>query len=83
MWRECASRLPNLQWPHLGLASAYAQAGQLGEARAEAAEVLRINPAFTIESWKRLAVYKDPKDVEHRLDGLRKAGLPEKWGLKS
>ncbi len=24
-----------------------------------------------------LAVHKDPKDVEHRLDGLRKAGLPE------
>ena len=37
----------------------------------------RINPGFTIESWKRLAVHKDPKDVEHRLDGLRKAGLPE------
>src|SRR5262249_18003634 len=75
--RECASRLPNLQWPHVWLAAAYAQSGQLEEARAEAAEVLRINPGFTIESWKRLAVYKDPKDVEHRLDGARKAGLPE------
>jgi adenylate cyclase len=75
--RECASRLPNLQWPHLFLAAAYAQARQLEEARAEAAEVLRINPGFTIERWKRLAVDKDPKDVEHRLDGLRKAGLPE------
>ena len=49
----------------------------LEEARAQAAEVLRINPGFTIESWKRLAVYKDPKDAEHRLDGMRKAGLPE------
>jgi len=76
--RECASRLPNLQWPHVMLAGAYAQAGQLEEARKEAAEVLRINPAFTIGSWKRLAVHKDPKDVENRLDGLRKAGLPER-----
>jgi adenylate cyclase len=75
--RECASRLPNLQWPHLFLAAAYAQSGQLEEARAEAAEVLRVNPGFTIESWKRLAVHKDPKDVEYRIDGLRKAGLPE------
>jgi len=75
--RECASRLPNLQWPHLFLAAACAQAGQLEEARAEAAAVLRINPGFTIERWKRLAVDKNPKDVEHRLDGLRKAGLPE------
>jgi adenylate cyclase len=75
--RECALREPNLQWPHLWLASACAQSGQLEEAKAEAAEVLRINPGFTIESWKRLAVYKDPKDAEHILGGLRKAGLPE------
>src|SRR5262249_28095806 len=77
--RECVSRLPNVQFPHLLLAAAYAQAGQLEDARTEAAEVLRINPGFTIESHKRVAVYKDPKDVEHRLDGLRKAGLPETW----
>jgi adenylate cyclase len=75
--RECATRLPNMQWPHLWLAAAHAQSGELEEARAEAAEVLRINPAFTIESYKRIVVYKDPKDTEHRLDGLRKAGLPE------
>jgi adenylate cyclase len=75
--RENASRLPNLQAPHLLLGSAYAQLGQLEEARKETAEVLRINPAFTIERFKSLAVYKTPKDVEHRIDGLRKAGLPE------
>jgi adenylate cyclase len=75
--RECASRLPNNQWPHVWLASTYAQSGQLEEAKAEAAEVMRINPGFTIESAKRVVVYKDPKDVEHRLDGMRKAGLPE------
>jgi adenylate cyclase len=73
---ECASRLPNLQTPHLFLAAAYAQLGQLEEAKAEAAQVLRINPGFTIERHKRVWVHKDPKDLEHRLDGLRKAGLP-------
>ena len=75
--RECASRLPNLQWPHLWLAAALAQAGQPEEAGREATEVLRINPGFTIESWNRLNVFRDPKDAEHRIDGLRKAGLPE------
>jgi adenylate cyclase len=75
--RECALRLPNMQLPHLWLASAYAQLGQIEEARKEAAEVLRINPGFTIERYKRLLVYKVAKDAEHRLDGLRKAGLPE------
>jgi len=75
--RECVSRLPHLQWPHLHLAAAYAQAGQLEEARAEAAGVLRINPGFTIEKYKRFVVYKNPEDVEHLIDGLHKAGLPE------
>jgi adenylate cyclase len=76
-FRESASRLPGRQWPRLGLAAAYAQSGQLEEARAEATQVLRVNPGFTIESWKRVVVYKDPKDFEHSIDGLRKAGLPE------
>jgi adenylate cyclase len=76
--RECALRVPDLQWPHIMLASALAQFGQLEEARKEAAEALRINPGFTIEDYKRIfAACKDPKDAEHRLDGLRKAGLPE------
>ena len=75
--RECASRLPNLQACHVFLASAYAQSGQLEEAGAAAAEVLRINPNFTIERWRCLAVYRNPEDAEHRIDGLRKAGLPE------
>jgi hypothetical protein len=75
--REGASRLPNQQAAHAMLACAHAQAGQLEEARADAAEVLRINRGFTIESWKPLLVHKNPKDLEHRLDGLRKAGLPE------
>jgi adenylate cyclase len=75
--REWALRTPNMQLPHLWLACAYAQLGQLEEAKKEAAEVLRINPGFTIEGIKRLLPHKDPKDVEHRIDGMRKAGLPE------
>jgi hypothetical protein len=38
---------------------------------------MRINPGFTIESAKRVVVYEDSKDVEHRLDGMGKAGLSE------
>ncbi|HKD31380.1 MAG TPA: tetratricopeptide repeat protein [Xanthobacteraceae bacterium] len=76
--RESASRRPNMQASHAMLAAAYAQSGQLEEARYEAAEVLRINPGFTIESWKPLRhAHKYAKDLEHRIDGLRKAGLPE------
>jgi adenylate cyclase len=75
--RECISRQPSQQWPHVNLACAYAQARQLEEARAAAAEVLRINPGFTIETAKRILAFKNPKDLEHHVDGMRKAGLPQ------
>jgi adenylate cyclase len=44
--REFAVRVPNDQWSHVWLASAYAQSGQVEQARAEVAEVMRINPGF-------------------------------------
>jgi len=74
---ECASRQPNVLWSRVALLVAYAQLGQLEEARKEAAEVLRIHPHFTIEIWKRVAPYKDPKDIERRIHGMRKMGVPE------
>jgi adenylate cyclase len=75
--RESTSCLPNLQTPRLWPAAAYARLVQLEEARGQAAEVLRINPSFTIERFKSLILHNDPKDVEHRLEGLRKVGLPQ------
>ena len=74
--REYGSRAPNVQIIPLWLAAAYAQLGQVVEARAQAAQLLRINPPFTIDNWKVTAVYKRAEDTEHLLDGLRKAGLP-------
>jgi TolB-like protein/class 3 adenylate cyclase/Tfp pilus assembly protein PilF len=57
------------------LAACYAQLGRLDEARAEAAELLRVKPDFRIS--RLVASYQDPADAEHERDGLRKAGLPE------
>jgi adenylate cyclase len=77
--REFASRVPNVSQGHMWLAANLAQLGQLDEARAEAAEVLRLDPKYTIDgTQRRLALFKRPEDVEHFLDGLRNAGLPEK-----
>jgi adenylate cyclase len=77
--REFASRVPNLSQGHIWLAANLAQLGQLDEARAEAAEVLRLDPKYTIDgTQRRLALFKRPEDTEHLLDGLRKAGLPER-----
>jgi adenylate cyclase len=48
------------------------------EARAEAAEVVRIQPDYTIAGTPgRIVGFKSPKDAKHFFDGLRKAGLPE------
>ena len=75
--RECAWLMPNFRIVKLWLAAAYAQAGQLTEARAAADDVRRIEPGFTIDRWKVTAVYKNQADAAHLFDGLRKAGLPE------
>jgi adenylate cyclase len=78
--RECVSRAPNLRGGHVWLATIYAQLGNIEQARAEAAEVLRIEPKWTIEGTQatRMSCYKRTEHVEHILDGLRKAGLPER-----
>ena len=77
--RECTSRAPDMRQGHVWLAANLAQLGQLDEAHAEAAEVLRIDPKYTIDgTQRRLALFKRPEDAEHLFDGLRKAGLPER-----
>jgi adenylate cyclase len=74
--QECVSRAPDLRSGHLWLAAAYAQLGRFDEARAEAAEVLRIDPRWSIQGkMARIYVFRRPEDAEHLRDGLRKAGL--------
>jgi adenylate cyclase len=77
--RDCISRAPGVREGHVWLAANLALLGRLDEARAEAAEVLRIDRKFTIDGTsRRLFLYKRPEDAEHIFDGLRKAGLPER-----
>lgn len=58
------------------IAAVYGSCGREAEARKEAAEVLRINPKFTVESFMRNTPYKNPSDRDRVAQGLRKAGLP-------
>jgi adenylate cyclase len=76
--RECASRAPNLRSGHLWLAITYAQLGWLKQARAEAAEVLRIEPNWTIKASMRVNIFKNPRHAAHYFGGMRRAGLPQK-----
>ncbi len=58
------------------MAAVYGSCGREKEARKEAAEVLRINPKFTVESFMGKIPYKNPSDRDRTSQGLRKAGLP-------
>ena len=74
---EAIGRAPNHQYGHAFLAATYAQLGRLEDAHAEAAEVLRLNPQYSIgRTQKRVSNLKRAEDMEHLVDGLRKAGLP-------
>jgi adenylate cyclase len=76
--RDFVSRAPNPRAGHMWLAATYAQLGQLEEARTAAAEVLRIQPDYTISgTTMRILGFESADDREHLVDGLRKAGLPE------
>jgi adenylate cyclase len=69
------SRYPNRLPVHLMLAVVYSELGQTAEARAEAAEVLRLNPQFSLEVHKQRMPIKDPVVLERHIAALRKAGL--------
>jgi adenylate cyclase len=69
------SRYPNFLPGHLTLAIVYNELGQAAEARAEAAEVLRLNPNFSLAVHRQRMPIKDPAVLERHLAALRKAGL--------
>jgi adenylate cyclase len=66
---------PNILPAHLMLAAVYSELGQDAEARAEATEVLRLNPKFSLEVHKQREPIKDPAVLERHIAALRKAGL--------
>jgi TolB-like protein len=66
-------------WGQLFLASSHANLGHADAARKAVERALEIDPKVTLQWWTspEVAPYKDPRDLEHYRDGLRKAGLSE------
>ena len=60
---------------HVGLAATYSLMGREKEAHAEAAEVLRINPKFSLDYYAKIVAYKDQSQTDKLVDALGKAGL--------
>jgi adenylate cyclase len=73
---ESVSRAPNSRFSRLVLAATFARLGKLDSARAEAAEVLRIDPGCTIEQLPTFNSFKHREDQDHFSEGLRLSGLP-------
>jgi adenylate cyclase len=72
-YKRNTTSYPNILGSHIGLAIAYTELGHDRDARAEAAEVMRLNPQFTLPLPEKMN-----KDVvwARRVDAdLRKAGL--------
>ena len=68
--------IPSDPYMHVGLADAYVRLGRERDARAEAAEVLRLAPEFSpAEFRKRVPGDWDSPSARQFLDNLRKAGL--------
>jgi adenylate cyclase len=73
--RQFLTYNPNILHAQLILAIASSELGREAEARAAAAEVLRINPKFSLEVYKERVPIKDPATLEREITALRKAGL--------
>jgi adenylate cyclase len=74
-YRTTIQRAPNYIWGHLMLAATYSEMGREEEARAEVAEVLRINPKFSLDFVAKTSLYKERSVRENILKALFKAGL--------
>jgi adenylate cyclase len=66
---------PNDLFAHLHLAIAYIKLGRDGEAKAEAAEVLRIHPKFSLDYYAKVNPLKCQSVLDDHIACLRKAGL--------
>ena len=76
-WEKALHINPDYLPAHAFLAACYISLGRETESAAAAAEVLRVNPKFCLESYAKTLPYKNKADIECFIAALRKAGLPE------
>ncbi len=73
---ERIARTPGTDASRMLLASCYGHLGRMEDARAAWAELLKVNPDFSLTQRARVLPYKDPGDFQRIVEGLAKAGLP-------
>jgi hypothetical protein len=72
------ARAPDFRNGRLMLAATYAHMEELDEARRQVKELLRIEPDCSLKKLSRQHYFHSAEQGLHMLEGLRKAGVPEK-----
>ena len=70
------ARNPGTDSSRMLLASCYGHLGRAEEARVAWAELLEVNPEFSLMQRARVLPYKEASDFQRITEGLAKAGLP-------
>jgi TolB-like protein/thioredoxin-like negative regulator of GroEL len=73
--KQRLERNPHSETSYALLASCYGHLGRAEEGREAWAQVLRIEPGFSLDRRRRILPYRTPEIFERRIEGLRKAGL--------
>ena len=76
-YTKWTSSEPDTLEGHIGLTEVLSQTGRIEEAMKSAAEIIRINPEFTIGEYISNLAYRDPAETARFEKNLREAGLPE------
>ena len=76
-YKKAIQVAPDNFMAHLWLAATYSDMGRDKEARAEAAEVLRIDPKFSLDYQKQTlaSMHMPQREIDESINALRKAGL--------
>jgi adenylate cyclase len=75
IFKKLLQKLPDHLVGHVGLTATYSMMGRDEDAQAQAKEVLRIDPNFSVDSYSKSRLFKNKDDWNRYMDALRKAGL--------
>jgi adenylate cyclase len=74
-YKKVLKRSPNHVFAQVNLTGAYSALGREEEARRQAEEALRLDPAFSVDRFAETIYMKDEAVLEKHISDLRKAGL--------
>jgi len=75
LYRQVLRRSPDDLFAHIHLTAVYSALGREEEARHQAEELRKVDPAFSLEEFAERLLIKDTAKAERFIADLRKAGL--------